>query len=52
MGLLRICREAGALVGGVGDVRACALFEIVELADYAPVVEAILVMRWCLVVAT
>jgi len=52
MWLLWIHREASTLVGGVRDVRARALLEVVELAYDAPVVEAILVMRWRVLMAT
>jgi len=44
MGLLWVCREAGTLVHGIGDVWLGTLLEVVELAYNAPVVET-LIMR-------
>jgi len=51
MGLLGICRKAGTLVHGIGDVRLGALFKVVELPNDVPVVKA-LVMQGCIVMVT
>jgi len=50
--LLWICRKTGTLVHGAGDVQLGALFEVVELANDAPVVETVLIMRQRIVMAT
>jgi len=47
-----IGRKAGTLVCGIGDVRSCALLEVVELANDVPVVETVLVMRRSIIMAT
>jgi len=52
MWLLWIGRKAGALVHGIGDVQLGALLKIVELADDAPVVKTVLVVKWHIVMAT